>query len=88
MKEVDEYEFAQLLSERFNAASQHDSEVRYTRTGDQEHSLSLIYQSDKLVRAESGPSWTPADLDWLRERVAKDLLGPANRKIVRAIVFA
>jgi len=88
LAEVDENEFAQLLGERFHSGSQHDNEVRYSRSGDQDYALKLVYESDRLVGAESGPDWKPDDLEWLRERIAKDLLGPAKRRIARDTVFS
>jgi len=61
--------------------------VRYSGKN-QAHALTLVYERDRLVRVEAGPDLLPDDVDWLRARIASDLLGPERKKIARDIVFS
>jgi len=54
----------------------------------QAHALTLVYEADRLVRVEAGPDLHTDDVDWLRARIASDLLGPRRKKIARDIVFS
>lgn len=84
---VAESELAHLLSERFNFAEQRDDELIFYLSG-ADWAVRLFYDDDRLARAESGPSFREEDGEYLRNRIATDLLGPQQRSIRRVILFS
>jgi hypothetical protein len=76
--QIDDSELAQVLSERFSSAEHRDDELIFYLAGS-DWAVKLVYDDDKLVRAESGPSFQREDGEYLRERIANELLGHRAR---------